>query len=430
MASSPEVLLLDDGELDDVQGILDAMGASYGRVRGAAIPGRMPAPRRLLVTTPRRLDAVPMPAEEGDEVVRIVVVHEDSPTLREKLREVGFDYLVRRPVHPEALRLLLLRALYRGSERRSEVRVPVGFEVSYRSGLFPKRAVLADLSTRGCRILSRWPTEPGKRLTIALPHPDGDAKLSVRGRVVRMSLDERLAPAGPYSAAVEFEPLHESLRLALESLLEESARGPASLHAELLSAGTAVPGARPVADAQAGHPHEPLDAPETRASDLAHDLGFSVDVSFDPDCADEEPLDFAHPIDAPADDESGTVERRDGPRAAYARRVPAFGERAMRVLVARDLSMGGMRIQADEDLSLGDRLHLAIYGAADEEPFLVWATVDRDDGDRGLVLVFDELPAALEDQLESVVVNLPAVESLRDDEIHAMGTVVSEILPR
>ena len=93
-------------------------------------------------------------------------------------------------------------------------------------------------------------------------------------------------------------------------------------------------------------------------------------------------LDTGAPMNAAdAETDAAGQERRSSPRASYERRVPAFGERAMRVLMARDLSMGGMRVEHESGLQIGDRLHLAIYGAADEEPFLVWASVDRDDGD-------------------------------------------------
>ena len=53
--------------------------------------------------------------------MKIAVVTEDSNTLRSMLRRIGFDLLVRRPVHPYALKLLLARALYRS--------VPVGAEI-------------------------------------------------------------------------------------------------------------------------------------------------------------------------------------------------------------------------------------------------------------------------------------------------------------
>ena len=121
-------------------------------------------------------------------------------------------------------------------------------------------------------------------------------------------------------------------------------------------------------------------------------------------------------------------DRRSSRRGSYPHRVPAFGDRAMRVLVARDLSMGGMRVEKDTGVEIGDRLHLAIYGTADEEPFLVWATVERDDSEGGMALVFDEVHPKIAEQLEKVVADLPAVESLHDDEARAMGTVITEIL--
>jgi hypothetical protein len=110
--------------------------------------------------------------------------------------------------------------------------------------------------------------------------------------------------------------------------------------------------------------------------------------------------------------------------------VPAFGNRALRVLVGRDLSVAGMRIEAQPELALGDRLHLAIYGEAGEEPMLVWGRVDRDDGRLGHVILFEPLDAALAARLEAVVNTLPAVESLHDSEAEAMGTVVTEIVDR
>jgi hypothetical protein len=321
---------------------------------------------------------------------------------------------------------MLLRCLFSGAEQRRAERVPVGVEVSYRMGLLPRRALLADLSTRGCRILSKWAAEPGKRITLTIPPRTGSAEpLSLRGRVVRMTLDESLAPAGPYAAAVEFESLSPAVKTELDWVLEERARGPAQIGEQARPA-TPKPTRTP-------RPQMGLDPPETRATNLAHDVGVEIDVSLtrEPEPESKTPfaIDTQPPLQALESVETAEeIERRGGPRAAYERRIPAFGERAMRVLVARDLSMGGMRVQKESGLEIGDRLHLAIYGSAEEEPFLVWATVDRDDGDRGLLLAFDPVPDAVAKQLDQVVVNLPAVESLHDDETYAMGTVVSEIL--
>lgn len=143
MAHIPAVLILDDGELDDVQGILEELQVEFGRVRGGAIAPNTPPPRSLLMATPRRISAVSAIEEasvDEDPPVRVVVVDQDSRTLREQLRRVGFDYLVRRPVHPEALRLLVMHSLYRGEEKRSEPRVAVGLEISFQTGEIPRRA--------------------------------------------------------------------------------------------------------------------------------------------------------------------------------------------------------------------------------------------------------------------------------------------------
>jgi hypothetical protein len=386
------------------------MGVAFGRVRGGAIVRKTPPPSRLLISTPRRIDAVSLPpagTEEAKRLVRIVVVSEDSTTLREQMRRIGFDYLVRRPVHPEALRLLLMRCLYAGDERRVEERIPMGIDVSFRTGLLPRRATMVDLSSRGCRLLSSYALEPGRRVCVQVPDGERDPLL-VRGQVLRISLDENLGPGGPYSAAVAFDTLPEADQQRLGSMLARRAVGKATL---IGAAGD-----------------EPLLPPEARAEDLRRvELAVDVRVARTPvppravDVADDDESDF--------DETDGSdSERRRSPRGVYSRRVPAFGERAMRVLVARDLSVGGMRVEYLNGLGVGDRLHLAIYGSAAGEPTLVWGTVARDDGHEGIGLVFDDVSDETAERIEKVLVDRPAIESLHDDEARAMGTVMTEIL--
>jgi hypothetical protein len=241
-------------------------------------------------------------------------------------------------------------------------------------------------------------------VSVQLPDGRADEPLVVRGQVVRISLDEHLGPDGPYCAAVAFEALADGDRKRLAAVLARRSLGTATL------VGTSG--------------EDALVPPEARADDLRR-----VDLAVDVRVADPSP---PRPVavDVHADDseDAAGAERRRSPRGVYSRRVPAFGERAMRVLVARDLSVGGLRVERLGGLSLGDRLHLAIYGRAGEDPTLVWATVARDDGPEGIALVFDEVPPQTAERIEKVLVDLPAVESLHDDEARAMGTVVTEIL--
>jgi hypothetical protein len=417
MTRGPSVLLLDDGELNDVQVLLEEVGVPFARVRGGAIVNGTPPPSDLLISTPRRIDAVRQLGSEGAQrPVRLVVVEEDSNTLRDQLRRSGFDYLVRRPVHPEALRLLVLRCLYRGEERRREPRVAVGFEVSYRSGLLTRRAVLADLSIRGCRLVGSHSLDAGKRIRVNVPEAleTGDP-VSISGRVLRVDRPKEPDRSHLYSAAILFDDVSSDAREALELMIEDLAFGPATLRrVASMARGAEAPAPPP--------PKPPARRAAARAADPAADAGAHAR-----DAAIDVELRVAHkPAAAP--DRDGD-DRRGQRRVSYVHTVPAFGKRALRVLVGRDLSVGGMRIEPLPGLRKGDRLHLAIYGEAGEAPFLVWGTVTRDDGAAGMAISFDPLDRAIGERLERLVGSLPAVESLHDTEAEAMGTVMTEILP-
>jgi hypothetical protein len=413
----PSVLLLDDGELEDIQVMLDQLRVPFARIRGGAIVAGTPAPRDLLIATPRRIEAVqPTDASSMSTPVRIVVVNEDSTGLRERLRRSGFDYLVRRPVHPEALRLLLVRSLYRGEERRGDPRVAAGLDVSFRTGLRSRRAILADLSARGCRLVSRTPIDSGRRIRVHLPEAleTGDP-IGVVGHVLRSIREERPGVGPVHVAAVLFDRISDDARQALELLVEDLSRGPATLRRGATRAPAPVL-EEPSRSAARSRPAAPPAAGpgwSGGAQDRASPVGLAVEVGL----VSESDGASAH-----------KKERRVLPRATYELTVPAFGKRALRVLVGRDLSVGGMRIERLHALEIGDRLHLAVYGSPEEAPFLVWGTVVRDDGEAGMGVVFDPLDQAIARRLERLVTSLPAVESLRDSEVEAMGTVMTEIL--
>ena len=418
MGESPPVLLLDDGELDDVQQILGEIGVQYGRIRGGAIAPDTPQPRTLLIATPRRIDAVARldfdDLEKGP--VRIVVVDQDSPTLRSRLRMIGFDYLIRRPVHPEAIRLLILHCLYTGEERRGGNRIPAGIEISFRSGFRRHHATLTDLSLGGCRLLSRRSLKPDKRIQLTIPKMLGVAEPFVlRGRVARTTTDERLGEESVHRSAIVFEDLGDTRRQVLSGIVEAQVLGSgivSTASGALACDAESSPG-RPSATGAGQVPSRRSPSPVATASPP------SGATQRDEDLTESQPALES----VPSDD----AERRTSRRGAYVRNIPAYGERALRVLVGRDLSARGMRVE-HADLSIGDRLHLAIYGDAGNEPLLVWASADRDDHEGGMVLIFDELEPAVGRELEKLIARLPSVESLTGGEVAAMGTVVSEIL--
>lgn len=384
MASFP-VLVVDDGELEDVRDLLNGERIDFAHLRGSAAPSPLDPPTDLFITNARHARLAgkwPVTGHPDRRPLRVAVVDEDSELLRTQLRDLGFLYLVRRPIHPHALRLMLLRMLYRGEERRTEPRVAIGYEVQVRSRLRRKDAWLADLSRGGCLLLCDRPMNEGVPLSVVLPgsldeHSD---TLVLPGKVLRSTRLQRKTGSN-YQVAIRFAPLAITERDRLETALA-AAMLQESKEEEAVGE-TVVPG----------------DSPFESKEDL--------------------PTLIPEPL-----------ERREEPRGQYSKRVIASVRDAMhRILIGRDLSASGMRIEAHEDVAFGDRLRVAIYDASRSTPLVVEAIVERDDGLHGLALRFDGIDASLAQQLESLVASLPPVECLADGETGAMGTVVSEILP-
>ncbi len=359
--TSPAILLLHDGELEDVRALLESLGTQPIALRSQDRPAASETrPWDLIIATTRRALAHPECLSGGDDELppaRVVVASEDSPTLRAQLRATGFDYLVRRPVDLGALRLLLLRLLYQGPERRSARRYPLGSEIAYRLGRHDRTAVLGDLSESGCRLLHAEAARPGQRILVEVPDDEGrQSTIAIEGTVIRV------VPPGKghrgTTLAVAFDDLEDAVLERLREALRLSALATRR-----------------------------MDESETRADD-----------------------------------------RRQRPRAAFRKRVIALRAEADRVLMGCDLSVGGMRVEPHPSLDVGDRLRLAIYAEAGAPPWIVGATVVRNDSGSGLGLRFDELRRDLSERLEAFVASLPPVEPLQDGELGSLGAVLMQIL--
>ena len=69
-----------------------------------------------------------------------------------QLSPVGASLVIRCPIHPRTLRLVLLHKVYRGPERRRRKRTLIGHPVRVGTGLFKQRATLLELLDTGARI--------------------------------------------------------------------------------------------------------------------------------------------------------------------------------------------------------------------------------------------------------------------------------------
>ena len=419
MPDVPEILLIDDGELEAVAAMLDGLHVDYTRLRGGLVEGELAPPTVLLIATPRRASAVRRGSPEGarpGHPIRIIAVDEDSNAMRRMLRRMGFQLLVRRGAHPDVWRLLIERAMFDGDDRREDERVPVGASISFKSDdgvdgsavdddlrADLEGATLVDISNRGCRLRTSGWLEPGARLSLEIDMTEaGMETLCVSGRLVRSTMDSELegAASGCCTAGMLFDDdMPHEQRARLGRLLNDLSVGPGSFSAN---------------DPE----HESL--PECESPVIE---GLMLDAETDPAL--------------PAGVEIGVrraPERRQTPRGSFAGRVLANSHGhpspSQHVLMGRDLSAGGMRVDACPGVVIGDEFELAIYGPGEAHPFLVRARVERDHGDEGLGLRFTDVGDRAAKGLEKLVACLPDIESLEQGERGGLGSVISEILAR
>ena len=417
-ALGANILLVDDGELDEAAAVLEAQKLPYERLRGGQIPAEVAPPRDLLIITPRRLERMlpgNPPDAQGDRPLRIVAVREDSPAMRRRLRRSGLHLLVRIPAGAEIWRLLVARALYRGNERRKMPRVAVGTPVAFDAdpGSLPTagpEAMLVDLSNRGCRLQTGSALSVGDAVTFTLPGDEGgnggNEPITLSGRAVRVMADKA---SGRRTLAVVFDPeMPQKSRSRLTALINRWASGPDSLAATSLAGGPPIPPCQLPSLPDLTLDDE-TDPPIVAGSEVRVELAG---------------LDHSDSTAPPRQ----RCERRGRPRGRYESPLLAKGTEGPIVLIGRDLSAGGMRIERHDGLRVGHRFRIALHGPARSRPFLVDAEITRDDGDEGFGVVFHDIDPSTATSIEKLVACLPDVESLEDGEMGGLGAILSEIM--
>ncbi len=426
-------LLVHDGELADVYALLNDVGASVCEPQGAPTPENMETSWDLVIGTAKRiLDLADTQVLRAR--VWIAVLDNDSRTLRTVMQRAGIDLIVRRPVHPMALRLLILHSLYRGPEKRQADRVCVGFPVHYRMGLRRHPATMVELSESGCRLVVEHPLSIHTRIALRIPRDLTDASaITLKSEVIRA----RTMNAGNesrFDLFVAFRDLSPKLRAPLRTAVQRHSDGPAVLPGPIRERWVKIP--PPITEEEKPPVTAAAETQEPPETETPVEVTSSVPPATPADT--DLPMPFASaPVvrDAsveararePLEEVAGEAreQRRGGPRWALRRHLVAMADEATRILLGRDISMGGMRIDANPLLDLGDEIKISIHLRAQERPLMVQARVDRDDGDQGLLLRFHDLTDDAVEQLHRLVDILPVLaEDRRDEE----SVFVSQIL--
>lgn len=398
------VAVCDDGELDDVVALLRELDHAPLRLRPADLAWLedWERPSQLLVTTVRIALAheAPIPDAAAGGVAIAVAEGPAAAPCSAALRR-GFGYVVRRPVHPAALRLLLSQVLWRGPESRGVARFPFGAEIRWRAGLRRGTGTMVEVSAHGCRLTVRERFSVGDRIHLRVPAAlTGSRDLRLKGRILRRDRGNTGAgsPAEP-QLAVHFERLSERSRAHLDALLAEHASGPAL-------AAHAAPRPAPA----------PGSSRPPRGGDRLRAL------------AREEEATPARTATPPPE-----IERRRRRRGVWHEELVALdreSDRALVPLLGSDLSVGGVRVEPNPLLRIGDRLRLALYDPDRAEPLVLEARVAHDDGRRGVGLVFVDASEEQQACLLALVDALPPITVLDDTGEKPRNLMVGEIVAR
>jgi len=365
-APQPWILLIDDGDLEDVRSTLGGLGFPVARP-GAELPG---AAAVLLCTARCALSRAAL--QDRKRPFHIVVTERMSSGLRRELDRVRPDFVLERPIDPGMLGLLIQHALYTGPEKRRGPRVPLRESVRFRIGRVWRSATLLELSEGGCRLETKRSLERDQLLTVSLPSGlMGGRELALEARVAGAAHGN-----GPGACSVSFLPHDAATRAALRRVVAARVGASGALHPRRLESSE---------------------------------------------------LESSTPVEALRPTPAGPPGRRRRPRAAYRRSVLASGGGSAHVLVGRDLSSGGMRVDPDPLLVVDQELKLVIHGSAGRPPVVVKACVARNEGEDGCVLRFHDLSAEAQRRLEAIVGALPSARPA-DAGVRGPNVVVSEVV--
>jgi hypothetical protein len=426
-STAPAALLIDNGELEQFAWALRRMGIDYVRLEGAKFVQFADRPRDLLVTTWEKAQHLPRLQPDGADAwdpIWVCVHRQDFLPLRQRMRAMGIHFLVNPALHHESLRLLIEQLLYRGAERRGAPRLPIGCQAGFRTESSGRgKALLAEISEDGARLLSSVELRPDDAIAVTLPVELGLGQgVELRGRVVRCSRWEPDGADPAWSIVLHFDSLEPDHAMRLTRLLGGHQLG-----------GRVTPLESPPERVEApllDSPQEPVAEPTpVRAPAATRPAPASAPEPAEPRAA--VPRAASSPDEAPPDI---ALDRRGVPRGDYRRAVPALWSAegdAPDVVVGYDLSRNGMRIAWHPELTVGDRFGVAIHGSAREEPLVLQAEIVRDDGVSGFGLRFVDLGEEdgqrLDALLESLAL-LEPVESLCEGDPDGQNLVVSRLL--
>ncbi len=404
------------GELPTITALLGELRVPFTTC-ASGLPDRAQLDRtRLVIASAERLcEGGPPHLSSWPRTIAVAQVL--SKTLAAHLLRIGASMVLSQPIHPRALRLLMLHEIYHGPERRQRERTLIGQRIQVRDGLFPRRAMLLELSPTGARIQMSKPPAKGRSLGLSFGRAlTGGKTVKLKARVVRSAEKPGPRPNGPNPRGAGDQEIGVWLvdarrhRQEIRDVLNRFARGPATWR-EAPSKPPSGVFRTPSARRASAKPVERVPAPVEPPADPPNVPEAGVT---EPGVEDPSRVDPSVPEPAAPSDAATPTDRRRDARVPYEQRIVALGDEAARVLVGRDLSSGGMRIESNPSVAVGDSFRIALHCDVQTEPLVLTARASRDDGPDGLVLTFDPPSESQLDVLERIIAGEGPIQATDD----------------
>ncbi len=263
------------------------------------------------------------------------------------------DLLLLRPIEAAVLRLLTRPSHRLGLERRLSTRVALGVPVKISVGDDRREVIVSRVSIGGCGLIGPAPLRAGARVRIDLPDELSAPRHLVLHGEVLSARQVTTSDGHTYDVSVAFDELDIVDRVTLRALM-----------------------ARHAIDFR----------PSTEGISGRGDRGLRRRATF------------------AGGDRRRTVRRR------FQRRVMGVCEGIAHVLMSRDLSVEGLRIEPADGLAPGDDLVLAVFGEVGTVPLITEAVLDRCDESDGLFVRFAALAPEDAKRLDALIELLPPLD--------------------
>jgi hypothetical protein len=406
----PEAIVIDDGELDDVIFILEELGVKTLRKTPADVsPENWVRPQSLLVVTAKRALQLRLPLQaEGQVFVSIAINDGDARTVCSAVRRIGYQVAISRPIHPRAMAMLFRQAIFPDHEQRANSREILGCSVQWWVPWKRKQeGVVLDISPGGCSLLTHAPIDCSTRIKIRVPEGVANGpSFTLSGEVVRTSREHE---------AMTFGVVFRELNVKAERRLQEVSMlpGPCILASEAFLPTPFDPEVGEYSHAAVESEHG-REAP----SDVSTKAPITTEIESEhgvPEVVAEEPQ----------------VERRQRRRAQLRQEVVALKEETSAIkhlLVSRDLTVDGMRVEAHPSLALDEEMQLVLYEDTESSPLILTARVARDDGREGWWLRFVNLDEQERERIVRALERFPPVARLDNSDSEPERVVLGQLL--